>query len=221
MSHQDLGDMEWKGTKELVGQQSELFNLNTYYSKRRNFEGYEETLLEYVERRGKWPSNQQRYCTSDFKRGPGARVVTSITKGLKDIKVLYVFGFRREESPSRAKKEVLKVNKRLTTKARTVHEWLPIHDWTTAEVWKTIKENNLPYHPAYDLGMPRLSCCFCIFSPFDALVLAGKANPELLDRYVEVEKKIDHTFQDGTSIESVRDAIAAGYEPKQIANWVM
>lgn len=30
-----------------------------------------------------------------------------------------------------------------------------------------------------DLGMPRLSCCFCIFSPRSALLLAGKHNPGL------------------------------------------
>lgn len=221
VSHQDLGDMEWSGTKELVKKQADLFGLKTYYSKRRDKNGYEETLLEYVERRGKWPSNKQRYCTSDFKRGPGGRVVTALTKELGECKVLYVFGFRKDESPSRAKKEVLKLNKQLTTKKRTVHDWLPIHDWDKEKVWSTINIHNLPYHPAYDLGMPRLSCCFCIFSPFDALVVAGKANSELLDRYIEVERKIGHTFRDGFAIESVREAIDNNYEPKSINDWVM
>ena len=146
VSHQDLGEMEWAGTKELVQKQSDLFGLKTYYSKRRDKNGYEETLLEYVERRGKWPSNKQRYCTSDFKRGPGARIVTMLTKEMGTCKVLYVFGFRKDESPSRAKKEVLKLNKKLTTKKRTVHDWLPIHDWSSEKVWSTINLYNLPYH---------------------------------------------------------------------------
>lgn len=107
VSHQDLGDMEWSGTKELVKKQADLFGLKTYYSKRRNKNGLEETLLDYVRNRGKWPSNKQRYCTSDFKRGPGARIVTALTKELKECKVLYVFGFRKDESPSRAKKNHL------------------------------------------------------------------------------------------------------------------
>ncbi len=221
VSHQDLGAMEWKGTKELVKKQADLFWLETHYSKRRDKNGYEETLLEYVERRGKWPSNNQRYCTSDFKRGPGARVVTALTKGLGECKVLYVFGFRKDESPFRAKKESLNLNKQLTTKKRTVHDWLPIHDWSSEKVWSIINTYNLPYHHAYDLGMPRLSCCFCIFSPLDALVVAGKANPELLDKYIEVERKIDHTFKDGFAIESVRDAIDNNYEPESISDWVM
>lgn len=221
VSHQDLGEMEWKGTKELVEKQGDFFGLKTYYSKRRNKNGYEENLLEYVERRGKWPSNKQRYCTSDFKRGPGGRVVTALTKELKKCKVLYVFGFRKDESPSRAKKEVLKINKQLTTKNRTIHDWLPIHNWNTQKVWSIIKENNLPYHSAYDLGMPRLSCCFCIFSPFDALVVAGNANPKLLEKYIEVEKKIGHTFRDKFSIESVKEAINNNYLPNNLKDWIM
>jgi 3'-phosphoadenosine 5'-phosphosulfate sulfotransferase (PAPS reductase)/FAD synthetase len=221
VSHQDLGDMEWKGTRELVEKQSLHFGLKSFYSKRRDKNGYEENLLEYVERRGKWPANMQRYCTSDFKRGPGARVVTKLTRDMAICNVLYVFGFRKDESASRSKKEVLKLNRQLTTKKRSVFEYLPIHTWTSKMVWDIIKFHKLPYHPAYDLGMPRLSCCFCIFSPFDALVLAGKENPELLDRYVEVENKINHSFKAGLSIAEVKEAITNDYEPELISDWVM
>lgn len=223
ISHQDLGESEWKGTKELVKEQAEFFGIeNIHYSKRRDSTGYNETLLEYVERRGKWPARNQRYCTSDFKRGPGARVVTSVAPGRIKSKVLYVFGFRAEESPDRKKKEPLSLNENLTTKSgRKVYEYLPVHNWTKEQVWETIKTNGIPYHYAYDLGMPRLSCCFCIFSPFDALVIAGQDNPELLDKYIRVEKEIEHTFKDGFSIEEVRTAIENNYEPKVIEDWVM
>ncbi len=221
VSHQDLGEMEWKGTKDLVSEQAALFNLKVHFSKRRNFAGYEETLLEYIERRKKFPSNKQRYCTSDFKRSPGARVVTQLTKDFDKSNVLYVFGFRANESPSRRKKEIFKKNEVLSTKRRNVFDYLPIHNWSVEKVWKTIKENNLPYHYAYDLGMPRLSCCFCIFSPLDALVIAGKANPDLLQKYVDVEKKIGHTFRNNFSIQEVSDKIKEGYSPKSVADWTM
>ena len=220
VSHQCLGDMEWKGTKELAAKQAELFGLKIYYSKRRDRNGVEETLLEYVKRRGKWPSLKQRYCTSDFKRGPGGRVVTEVCKGIKGS-VLYVFGFRAEESPSRKKKQVLTLNKPQTTKSRLVYDWLPIHNWSVEKVWQTIKENNLPYHPAYDLGMPRLSCVFCVFSPFDALVIADKANPELLNQYVDTESEIGHSFKDGKRISEVKEAIKNGYQPTKVKNWIM
>lgn len=221
VSHQDLGSMEWPGTKDLAKKQAECFGFEFHVSKRRDKNGYEENLLEYVKRRGKWPSNKQRYCTSDFKRGPGGRVVTALTKGMGECKVLYVFGFRKDESPARSKKESFVLNSKLTTKKRFVYDFLPIHEWSSEEVWEVIKYNNLPYHYAYDLGMPRLSCIFCIFSPFDALVVAGKANPELLDRYVETEKNIGHTFRDGFKIEEVKQAISKNYQPKKVADWVM
>lgn len=221
VSHQELRESEWKGTKELVQKQSDLFGLKTYYSARRNKDGYEETFLEYAERRGKWPFNKQRWCTSDFKRGPGGRIVTQVTKELAESRVLYVFGFRAEESPSRKKKQALKLNKNLTTQKRIVEDYLPIHDWDLKKVWATIKQNNLPYHPAYGLGMPRLSCIFCIFSPFDALVIAGKANPDLLDKYIAVENKIKHTFKNGFSLAEVKAAIHNNYNPSTVQDWVM
>ena len=208
VSHQDLGDVEWKGTKELVKTQADLFGLKTYYSKRRDKNGHEGDLLQYVEDRGKWPGMNQRYCTSDFKRGPGARIVTMLTKGMDESRVLYVFGFRKEESPARSKKEVLKINKKMTTKKRTVHEWLPIHEWDSEKVWKVIKENNLPYHPAYDLGMSRLSCCFCVFASKSDLMISGKANPELLDKYVALEEKIGHSFKSDMKIKEIKDELS-------------
>lgn len=221
ISHQILQE-EWPGTKELAIKQAELFGYEIYFSKRRTKDGYEETLLEYVKRRGKWPSNDIRYCTSDFKRGPGARVVTALTKTWKEIaKVLYIFGFRKEESPARSKKKKLTRNQRMTTRKRIVDEYLPIHDWPLKKVWNVIKGNNLPYHYAYDLGMPRLSCCFCIFSPFDALVLAGIHNPKLLDEYIEVEEITGHSFKNGSTIADIRKVIETGYVPKQIENWRM
>lgn len=221
VSHQDLGHVEWSGTKELCKKQADLFGLDIHYSKQRNMAGKEETLLEYVEKRGMWPSNKTRYCTSDFKRGPGGRVVTKLSKDLGPCKILYVFGFRAEESPARSKKEVLSINKKLTTKTRLVHDYNPILDWKLDQVWSTIRSNNLPYHPAYDLGMPRLSCVFCVFSPFDALVIAGKANPDLLEEYVQLEDRIQHSFRQNMTIRSVQEAIKNGYEPQKIDDWIM
>lgn len=221
VSHQDLQRMEWIGTREMAERQAKLFGFNFTVTSRRTKEGKTETLLDYVRRRKRWPSNKQRYCTSDFKRDPGARVVTELTRAMKKSRVLYVFGFRADESPARSKKLELSINKRLKTNKREVVEWLPVHNWNLAKVWQVIRENKLPYHPAYDLGMPRLSCVFCIFSPFDALVLAGIHNPELLDEYIAVEDEIGHTFRDKFSLHQVRDAIRSGYVPKTINDWRM
>ena len=86
----------------------------------------------------------------------------------------------------------------------------------------TIRDNNLPYHYAYDLGMPRLSCCFCIFSPADALLLAGHHNPALLERYVEVEQKIKHSFKKDFDIQKIKEQMLYGHgAPDKVNDWRM
>jgi hypothetical protein len=69
--------------------------------------------------------------------------------------------------------------------------------------------------------MPRLSCCFCIFSPRPALLLAGKHNPELLAEYVAVERWTGHAFRQELPLASIQEALARGEEPGPIADWVM
>lgn len=110
---------------------------------------------------------------------------------------------------------------------RTVDTWLPIHKWTETEVWARIKASGVRHHEAYDLGMPRLSCAFCIFAPKEALVLAGIHNPELLAEYVRVEEKIGHTFKHGLSLKQVqieaqtRTLLPIANQPVAVANWCM
>jgi 3'-phosphoadenosine 5'-phosphosulfate sulfotransferase (PAPS reductase)/FAD synthetase len=221
VSHQCLGRVEWKGTLDLVKAQAAHYGLRLEVTKYRTAKGEEIDLLEKVRRRGKWPSSGQRYCTSDMKRCPGHRVVTALSREAAGD-ILYVKGFRADESPARAKQIVFERLEELCTKSRTVMVWLPIHTWSEAQVWTDVKASGVPYHSAYDLGMPRLSCMFCIFAPKAALMIAGKANPELLAEYVAVEKEINHTFQNGRSLASIQEALQAGEQiPQMNGNWNM
>ncbi len=77
------------------------------------------------------------------------------------------------------------------------------------------------HHRAYNLGMPPLSCCFCIFSPRAALLLAGKHNAELLAEYVTVERQIGHTFRLELPLASIQEALARGAQPGPVQNWLM
>ncbi len=208
--HADLGRVEWKGTAKLAKRQAEIYGLR--FEKISRPQG---DLLDHVEARGMWPSSTARYCTSDHKRDQIAKIITKITHevkatGVQNVRVLNCLGLRADESPARAKRESYLANKRLCNNTRTVHEWLPIHDWTQEKVWARIHESGVPYHTAYDKGMPRLSCVFCIFAPKAALEIAGRHNPELLDEYVRIEKKIGHTFKADMAIAEIKDAIENG-----------
>jgi 3'-phosphoadenosine 5'-phosphosulfate sulfotransferase (PAPS reductase)/FAD synthetase len=214
VSHQDLGRVEWEGCRELVRAQATHYGLPLRVTQYRDKDGNTPDLLEYVRRRKKWPSSTARFCTSEYKRGPGNRVLTALRRERPGY-ILQVFGFRAEESPARKKRPVLARNGRASNKAWDVFDWLPIHTWTTEQVWHDIIASGVPYHPAYDLGMPRLSCCFCVFAPKPALIRAGKANPGLLDEYVSLEAEIGHDFQHNKPIRLIKEAIAAGEQPEE------
>lgn len=225
--HADLGRVEWKGTKELAEQQAKHYGFRFEVVKRSVND-----LLDHVKARGKWPGPATRFCTSDHKRGPVSTLFTQLTMEfrlkthtfgvpLEKCRILNCLGMRAEESPARSKLEQFKRDLRNCNSKREVHIWLPIHGWKVGEVWGRIKASGVPHHYAYDLGMPRLSCCFCIYAPKAALLLAGKHNPELLDQYVAVEQAIGHTFKNGFRIAEIKEDLAKGVEVGPVTDWRM
>ena len=207
--HADLGRAEWQGTRELAKAQAEHYGLRFIAIERPQGD-----LLDHIEKKGKFPDSARRWCTSDHKRSQIHKVYTRLTDeildGRKDYKanILEILGFRAEESPNRAKKVPFETNTGASNKTkRTIHTWLPIHDFTEDEVWTRIKRSGVPYHQAYDQGMKRLSCVFCIYAPKKQLELAGRLNPELLDEYVRIEKKIGHSFKKDQPISEIKEII--------------
>jgi 3'-phosphoadenosine 5'-phosphosulfate sulfotransferase (PAPS reductase)/FAD synthetase len=217
--HADLGRVEWNGTRELAEEQCAHYGIKLHVVRREKGD-----LLQQIEEREMFPDSQNRYCTSDQKRDQICKVFTKIVAELnlgRQVRILNCMGLRAEESAMRAKKPGMIVDARNTNAKREVTTWLPIHHWTVAQVWARIKLSGVRHHPAYDLGMPRLSCVFCVFAPKAALMIAGKANPELLAEYVRVEKKIGHTFRNGFRLEEIQEAIARGEQPGAITTWNM
>jgi 3'-phosphoadenosine 5'-phosphosulfate sulfotransferase (PAPS reductase)/FAD synthetase len=219
--HADLGRVEWPGTRKLAQKQAEHYGLAFHVVRRRQGD-----LLQHIAQRGKFPSPTVRFCTSDMKRAPIQTLFTRLAAETlltrpPPVRILSCMGMRADESPARAKKPPFERDRRSSNGKRVVDVWLPIHDWTIPQVWQRIRASGVPHHPAYDLGMPRLSCCFCIFSPRSALLLAGKHNPELLAEYVALEKAIGHTFRHELPLASIQAALAEGEEPGHIDNWIM
>lgn len=220
--HADLGRVEWAGTRELAERQAAHYGVRFEVVRR-----HQGDLLSHVRRRGKWPGPSTRYCTSDHKRGQIRRVMTSLTRewrsrvGRRRIRILNCMGMRAEESRARAELEPLSFCKEASNGLREVWDWLPVHGWTVDQVWTRIRASGVPHHPAYDLGMPRLSCCFCIYAPKAALVLAGKHNPELLAEYVAVEAEIGHTFKSDLALAEVKAAVDANEPVAPLQSWTM
>lgn len=220
-AHADLGEMEWPGTVELAEAQARHYGLRFWKMARPQGD-----LLTHIQQRGMWPSSAARYCTSDHKRGQIRKLMTELVSSpsaalKRPVRILNIMGMRAEESPARSKLRPFAHDAAASNGKRQVDTWLPIHEWKLPDVWRDIKASGVPYHKAYDLGMPRLSCVFCIFSPPAALMIAGRHNPALLHRYVEAEKAMGHTFRKDFPIARVQSALAAGEDWGKATDWVM
>ncbi len=148
--------------------------------------------------------------------GASKAAIAAIFRELKAAipvpRVLNCVGIRAEESPDREaklRKTGALFNLRSSSRVH-VDEWKPIGWWHPEDVWAEIQQSGMRYHEAYDLGMSRLSCAFCIFATAEDLSIAALHNPALLDDYCELEKRIGFSFKSDFSLCKLRDDIAAG-----------
>lgn len=227
--HCDLGRVEWAGTRELAEEQAAHYGVRFEVVSRRQGD-----LLTQVDQRaaaqaakGKrvlpWPSPRERWCTSDQKRAPVYALMTRLAaewranigrwdaeKRKRPCRILNAMGMRAAESSARAKLVPFAHDEKASNGRRHVDRWLPVHSWTTDQVWERIRASGVRYHPAYDRGMTRLSCCFCIFAPEPALMIAGEHNPALLDEYIAREERHGATFKPDLALVQIRKRLAAG-----------
>lgn len=217
--HADLGRVEWDGTKELAERQAKAYGIERFEVVRN--ESHVD-LLARIEKWGRWPGRNTRYCTSEFKTGQVQRLATRLVDELRKsgkvqgrpVRILNCLGLRAQESPVRAAKEPFRRfltpqegdNSGWSNGRRLVDEWLPIHTWSTEDVWATIKRSGVEYHPVYDQGMPRLSCSFCPLASFSANVKSATLRPELAAEYAALEVKMGHRYSDHFSMADVIEA---------------
>lgn len=208
--HADLGVMEWPGTRELAQQQATAAGVTRFEMVARERGGAMEDLLGYALRHGKWPSSTARWCTSDLKRDPTEKLLRRLADQAAarpghtgPVRVLTCYGMRAEESPARARKPQLEPYSRISTARRDVTRWLPVHSWTTAEVFAAGDAEGITRHPAYALGQSRASCVLCIFLSLTELRRAATLNPLLAQCYELVERTIGHRFRADVSLSQI------------------
>lgn len=175
--HAILEEVEWDGVLEHVLATTKGFPVKTVQARR--------SLLEMIEARGKFPSPKYRQCTSDLKRGPIEKLIRHTGAKL----IVSAMGMRKQESSSRSKLSPFKRNAKNSVAGREWYDWLPIHSWTEDEVFAKISQCGQKPHWAYQAGMTRLSCCFCIMSSKSDMRTAALLNPQLFRKYVALEQK--------------------------------
>lgn len=211
--HADMGDrVEWEGTREHVYATTDGYQVEI--AQAINKAGEKKDFLDMVEARGMWPSASTRQCTSDLKRTPCEKVIRRVMRE-KGASVAYnCMGIRAEESSSRAKQPTMTwaKSKKLNAAGRTVHEFNPILDMLIGDVFAVIEEAGKALHWAYEAGMSRLSCCFCVLAAQDDLRTAAALRPELAQVYVDTEARIGHKW---TATKTLSEII--GLEPSAAA----
>lgn len=186
--HADLGEVEWRGNLDHI--RATCGGLPIITAKARK------TFFDMVEHRQRFPSPQYRQCTSDLKRGPIEREIRRYLKAHPEFggKVVSCMGIRAAESATRASKAPLRRRASQSKAGRDWWEWLPIFDLSEAEVFAMIADAGQSPHWAYEAGMTRLSCCFCIMGSTADLTTAARLNPKLYRKYVETERRLGFTL---------------------------
>jgi 3'-phosphoadenosine 5'-phosphosulfate sulfotransferase (PAPS reductase)/FAD synthetase len=205
--HADLGEVEHTGVKahirDTIGEGKVFYTVQAI-----DKDGNDKDLLGMIEARAvklpdvpSWPSASIRYCTSDLKRGPIEKFIRGDLKARGKTLAVSCMGLRAEESPARAKKATLKLDPRLSKAGRSVYHWLPIHHYTTEQVFDCIAHVGQEPHPVYKTGNERLSCVFCIFGSDNDLRNGAVQRPDLARKYIELERRIGWTMFHKKSLE--------------------
>ena len=154
------------------------------------------SLLDSIKERGRFPSASVRWCTSSTKRRPIERELRRYLKAHPQFggRLVNAMGMRAEESVARARKLPWKRSDRNSKAGRSWFDWLPIFGLTETQVFDVIRDAGQSPHPAYGMGMSRLSCVFCIMASRADLRTAARLQPALYRRYARLEERIGHTL---------------------------
>lgn len=226
--HCDLGRVEWQGTRELAQEQAAHYGLRFEVVSREKGD-----LLQQIRERGQFPPVAAfPWCTSYQKRDQVKRLTTRLGReiraelGVRKARILSCLGLRADESGPRRKRlecyaeqndgltVELEDKNRGSNSITRIDTWYPISAWTQEEVWARIHASGVRYHEAYDLGMSRLSCAFCVNAQNSDLRISAAANHDLAVEYLAVEAEIGRPFKRGKTLASIIGDVVARNDGK-------
>jgi len=195
--HADLGRAEWHTTPDYVRQLAQRTGVELHVVRYTHGDLIDRIWArwESLQQAGcPWPSAQARYCTSEMKVAPISRF---IRQTFPSGQVVCALGIRAQESRPRAHKCVFTPRTDCTapTKGRWVWNWLPLHHWTEAQVWESIRQHGDVYHPAYALGNQRLSCALCVLGSLNDLLNGAIHHPDTYRELCRIEAVTGYSFR--------------------------
>lgn len=155
-----------------------------------------------------------RWCSPALKIDVGAAVIRNQDRFL-GRRLLVVTGERAEESPARARYAGFEPHRSDTRdgarRPRHADHWRPVHAWSAARVWDTLRRHGVRPHPAYQLGWSRLSCMSCIFGSASQWATIRLIAPGSFERIARYEEQFGRTIQRARSIRELA-ALGSPYQ---------
>ena len=199
--HADLGRVEWTGIQDHITENVLPQHRPLTVRAGKDFIGMVRHRHATRPDVPSWPSSAARQCTSDLKRNPLEKAIRHDMKARGTELAVSCVGLRREESGYRARKVPWAVHNSLSKAGRQVFTWLPVLDWTEAEIFGRIEaEGQKPFH-AYAEGNRRLSCVLCIMACPSDLANGKRLRPDLYEEYRQLERETGWTMFPGESLD--------------------
>ncbi len=144
-----------------------------------------------------------RWCSAVLKIDAFALALNN-DPALRAGTYLVLTGERREESAHRAA-YAEKEPHRCDSGRRRVDAWRSVIDWSEERVWEIMRRWRINLHPAYRLGLSRVSCLGCVFGGADQWASVRKIAPNHFARIAAYEQEFGCTIKRGLSVEQSAD----------------
>lgn len=148
--------------------------------KSKKYDGFEDLCIK----RKRVPSTNARYCTQELKIFPLKDYFKSLNGEIHSYN-----GIRAEESPRRAKMEMIIWDDDLNA-----YVYRPLLYWSADDVFAIHKKYNIEPNPLYKLGMLRVGCMPCIMLNHKEMINIIKNFPEIIENLKKLEKTAGRSF---------------------------
>lgn len=147
-------------------------------------------FLDMALMHGGFPLGRQRFCTDELKiQVVFDKILQPLLNECKTV--IQWSGVRANESEKRAGYDRFSCDKR--DKAGDLYNFLPIHNWTAADVFACYRHFGIKPNPLYSKGMERVGCMPCILVNKEELAEIAARFPEEVDRVARWEKQVAMT----------------------------
>lgn len=164
------------------------------------------TMETLAAAKGRFPSSQARFCTTELKLIPLHLYRQSV-----EGDVLMCSGVRAQESPRRAA-----MADYMEDEFMGCDHWKPIFHWTHDEVFELHHKHGINPNPLYKKGQHRVGCWPCIHARKGDIADMVRHDPARAVEIAETEKRVAKSCNRGMSSFFVAEKAAKGYRNREI-----